>query len=140
MRTTMLGLVCLGMTACATLPTAPSVMVWPSPGKPLEVFQAEDQFCRQYARGGLGTTQDGAMMESGVTSAALGTVVGTAAGALIGAVTGSAGMGAAIGAGSGLVLGSSVGVGASQATGATVQQRYDQAFLQCMYTKGNQAK
>jgi len=68
----------------------------------------------------------------------VGTVVGAAAGAVIGTATGNPGAGAAIGAGSGLVLGSASGVQASAASGAALQSRYDMAYLQCMYAKGNQ--
>ena len=35
--------------ACATVPAGPSVMVLPGSGKPFEVFQADDDACRQWA-------------------------------------------------------------------------------------------
>ena len=41
------GAVLLG--ACVELPTAPTVAVMPSPYKPFEVFQADDQVCRGFA-------------------------------------------------------------------------------------------
>ena len=34
---------------CATMPTGPTVQVMPAPGKPFEVFMAEDGLCRQWA-------------------------------------------------------------------------------------------
>jgi hypothetical protein len=42
--------------ACATVPAGPSVMVLPGSGKPFEVFQADDDSCRQWAfsQGGAG--------------------------------------------------------------------------------------
>jgi hypothetical protein len=43
----LLALAALG--ACATIPAGPSVTAWPGPGKPLEVFQSDDAFCRQWA-------------------------------------------------------------------------------------------
>jgi len=45
----LLLLVVVALSACATVPTGPSVMVWPSPGKPFEVFQSDDAACRQWA-------------------------------------------------------------------------------------------
>jgi len=38
------------LSACARVPTAPSVMALPATGKPLDVFQAEDAECRAYAQ------------------------------------------------------------------------------------------
>jgi outer membrane lipoprotein SlyB len=67
-----------------------------------------------------------------------GTVIGAAAGAAIGSVTGRAGPGAAIGAGTGLLFGSAAGSNAAGASYYQVQRRYDQAYVQCMYAKGNQ--
>ena len=37
------------LRGCVELPTAPTVAAMPSPYKPLEVFQGEDQVCRSYA-------------------------------------------------------------------------------------------
>ena len=59
-------------------------------------------------------------------------------GAAIGAATGDAGIGAAIGAGSGLLLGSAAASSQAQWAGETLQRRYDNAYLQCMYANGNQ--
>jgi hypothetical protein len=135
------GIVLLGigvLSACAVIPTGPNVMVLPAPGKPFEVFQADDATCRQYARAQLGLEPAEAANQSAVTSGAVGTVLGAAAGALIGAGTGNPAAGAAIGAGSGLVLGGASGLGASGASAATSQARYDMAYVQCMYAKGNQ--
>ena len=135
------GIVLLGigvLSACAVVPTGPNVMVLPAPGKPFEVFQADEAACRQYARSQLGIGPAEAANQSAVTSGAVGTVIGAAAGALIGAGAGNPGAGAAIGAGSGLVLGGASGVSASGASVAASQSRYDMAYVQCMYAKGNQ--
>ncbi|MFZ0243357.1 MAG: hypothetical protein WAL90_17085, partial [Desulfobacterales bacterium] len=43
-----------------------------------------------------------------------------------------------IGAGSGLLGGAAVGYEPAYAAGWDVQQRYDTAYQQCMYAKGNQ--
>ena len=38
------------LSACARVPTAPSVLALPATGKPMDVFQAEDAECRTYAQ------------------------------------------------------------------------------------------
>lgn len=38
------------LSACASVPTGPSVLAFPGVGKPLDVFQAEDDGCRAYAQ------------------------------------------------------------------------------------------
>jgi hypothetical protein len=45
------------LSACATAPTGPSVMVLPGSGKSFEQFQAEDAACRQWATQQTETTQ-----------------------------------------------------------------------------------
>ena len=126
------------MTACATVPTGPSVMAMPGGGKTFELFQADDAVCRQWAAQQTGTTTSQASTQSMLTGAAIGTALGAVAGAAIGAASGHAGTGAAVGGGVGLLGGTAVG--ASNAAGAqtTVQHRYDIAYTQCMYAKGNQ--
>ena len=126
------------LSACVVVPTGPSVLVLPSVGKPMDLFQADEVGCRHYAQYQIGVAPEQAATQSAVASAAVGTVVGAAAGAVIGAAVGNPGAGAAIGAGSGLVLGSAGGVQASAASAAMLQSRYDMAYIQCMYAKGNQ--
>jgi hypothetical protein len=136
------GLVLLGigiLSACAVVPpSGPNVLVLPAPGKPFEVFQGDEAVCRQYARYQIGIEPAEAASQSAVASGAIGTVIGAAAGALIGAGAGNAAAGAAIGGGSGLVLGGVSGASAGGASAATLQARYDMAYVQCMYAKGNQ--
>jgi hypothetical protein len=125
------GLLALG--ACATTPTGPSVMVLPGSTKTFDAFRADDAVCRQFAfEQAGGVTANEAATQSAAASAAVGTAVGAAAGALIGG-----GQGAAVGAGSGLIIGSAAGAGYAGYAGATNQQRYDFAYQQCMYLKGN---
>jgi len=128
----------MGLSGCATIPTGPSVMVLPGQGKPFEQFQTDDAICRQWADQQVGTTPGQASTESAISSAAIGTLIGAGLGAAIGAASGNPGIGAAIGAGSGLLGGTLYGTGASQAAAGTVQWRYDIAYEQCMYAKGNQ--
>jgi hypothetical protein len=69
------------MTACATVPTGPSMMVLPGQGKNFEQFQADDSLCRQWAMQQTGTTTSNASAGSTVSGAVIGTAVGAAAGA-----------------------------------------------------------
>lgn len=126
------------LSACAVVPTGPSVMVLPGVGKPFDQFQVDDVVCRQYAQQQTGIPPGQAATASTVNSAALGTVLGAGAGAAIGAAAGNAGAGAAIGAGSGLLLGTATGAQAGAASSGTLQWRYDVSYMQCMYAKGNQ--
>lgn len=127
------------LAACVVAPpTGPSVMVLPAKGKDLAQFQQEDATCRQFAwsqSGGAAPAQ--AASDSFINSAALGTLLGGAAGAAIGAAAGNPAAGAAIGAGSGLFVGGASGANAAAYSGASLQQRYDIGYMQCMTAKGN---
>jgi hypothetical protein len=121
------------LCGCAQMPTGPSVAVLPAPGKPFEVFTAEDQACRAYSAQSAGADPNDAAAKSVASSAVVGTVIGAAAGAMLG---GHNGIGT--GAGLGLLAGSAVGAGRGAEARYSVQQRYDIAYEQCMYAKGNQ--
>jgi hypothetical protein len=130
----------LALCACVAVPqnSAPSVVAGPGTGKSWDQFQADDGSCRQYAQQQIGNTTPGkAAQDSAVGSAAVGTLLGAAAGALIGAGAHNPGAGAAIGAGTGLAVGSAVGANNAQVAGATVQQHYDSAYVQCITGKGD---
>ena len=127
------------LSACATVPTGPNVMVLPGVGKPFEQFQVDDMLCRQYAQTQTGVPPGEAGRQSTINTAALGTLLGAGAGAAIGAAAGDAGLGAAIGVAVvfsclGRRAGPEAGAGASRA----LQGRYDVSYMQCMYAKGNQ--
>src|SRR2546425_2939532 len=113
------------MTACATVPAGPSVMVLPGNGKNFEQFQADDAVCRQWAAQQTGTTTKQAATESAVSGAAIGTVLGAAAGAAVGAAAKSPATGAAVGAGAGLLGGAAIGGGNAQGAGTPGQQPHD---------------
>ena len=82
------------------MPTGPTVTVYPGPGKPFEVFQADDYACRQWAEEQIGGTSPSQTANQNLaTGAVVGTLVGAGLGAAIGAATGNVGAGAAIGAG-----------------------------------------
>ena len=124
--------------ACATVPSGPSVMVLPGSGKPFEVFQADDDACRQWAFRQSGAGPNDVVGGNTIGGATLGTLLGGALGAAIGAAAGNPAIGAAVGAGSGLVLGTAGGASADTQTAGSMQRRYDIAYTQCMYAKGNQ--
>src|SRR5574341_2497367 len=105
----------------------------PGSGSSFEQFRFDDADCRQFAYSQAGgTTADQAAVDSGVRSAAVGTIIGAAAGAAI-----DGGHGAAVGAGTGLAIGALAGSGAASASSYELQRRYDSAYVQCMYAKGH---
>jgi hypothetical protein len=125
-------------TGCATVPSGPNVVALPGQGKPFEVFRADDYACRTFAAQQTGEPATDTAARNVAGGAILGTLLGAAAGAALGAIGGNAGIGAAAGAGVGLLGGSAVGAGNAGAAYGTMQQRYDAAYLQCMYAKGHQ--
>jgi hypothetical protein len=129
----------LAISGCVTVPTGPSVMVLPGSQKPFEAFRADEAECRQYAYSASGgQAGDQVAMNNAAATAVAGTLIGAAAGAAIGSVSGNAGPGAAIGAGTGLLFGSAAGSNAAAGSYYYTQRRYDNAYVQCMYGKGNQ--
>ena len=128
----------LFISGCATIPSGPSVLVLPAPDKPLAQFQDDEFTCRQWAGQQVGISAQDAVVSDTAKGAAVGTLVGAGAGTLLGAASGRPGTGAAIGAGTGLLFGTAAGSGAGQEYGWETQRRYDFAYVQCMYTKGNQ--
>lgn len=123
----------LVLAGCVTAPSGPRVAVMPASGKPFEVFVEEDRLCRQWADQSLGVNAADAANRSLLGSAAVGTAIGAAAGAAAGGHNG-AGSGAAVG----MVVGTAAGSGQSANTSYDLQRRYDVAYQQCMYAKGNQ--
>jgi len=123
---------------CATVPTGPSVMVLPASHKPFEEFQVDDSACRQWAAQQIGAPPGTPINQNAAVGATVGTLVGAGIGAAIGAAAGNPGAGAAIGAGTGLLGGAAAGADADRWYGWEAQRRYDIAYQQCMYSKGNQ--
>jgi hypothetical protein len=126
------------LAGCATIPPGPSVMVMPGNGKSFEAFQADDSVCRQWAQNQTEWNANQTVNENLAGGAIAGGALGAAAGALIGAASGNLGPGAAIGAGAGLLGGAALGSTQAYGAGGEVQRRYDNAYQQCMYAKGNQ--
>ena len=120
------------LVGCAVTPQGPRVAVMPTPGKPLELFAQEDQYCRSFAQQSIGpdTSADRA-----IGAAVVGTLLGAAVGS---AMSSRRYNNTAAGAATGLMMGSVVGAGNSQAEGQSAQHRYDIAYQQCMVSKNNQ--
>ena len=138
-RTAALVSICgLLLGACATVPAGPGLMALPGTGKSFEQFQIDDTVCRQWASQQTGTTPERAAGLSTAEGAGLGTLLGAGLGAAIGAAAGHPGAGAAVGAAGGLLTGTAVGASRGGAAGHEVQRRYDNAYEQCMYAKGDQ--
>lgn len=133
-KTIMGAAVALAIAGCAQMPTAPTIAVMPAPGMPFDVFQRDNYQCQMYARQALGGNAGNAANQQVATGAVAGTVVGAAAGALIGGNSNAAGAGAA----TGLLFGTAAGAGSASETTYGLQRRYNVAYAQCMYAKGNQ--
>ena len=137
-RYSYLVLAMLLISGCASPPIGPSVMVLPAPGKPFDAFQADDYACRRWAEQQVGISPNAAAGQHLAGGAAAGTLLGAGLGAAIGAASGHPAEGAAVGAASGLLAGTAAASGPAYAAGAEVQMRYDNAYQQCMYSRGNQ--
>ena len=122
---------------CVQQPAGPMVAVMPAPYKPFEVFQQDQAVCMGYANQLVAGGAEAANSQAFGT-AALGTVLGAGLGAAIGAAAGAPGIGAAIGAASGAVVGTGYAAPPAYGSQYGLQQRYDWAYSQCMYAKGNQ--
>jgi hypothetical protein len=128
----------LMLSACATMPTGPSVNVLPAQGKSFDVFVKEDGTCKQWAQSQTGNSAQETFDKNAVTGAVAGTAIGAGLGAAMGSASGHAGAGAGIGAATGLLFGSLIGSENGQVGSREVQRRYDNAYMQCMYSYGNQ--
>jgi len=126
------GTASLLLASCAQMPTGPSIAVMPGANKPFDVFVQDDQLCRGWAAHSIGIPGHDAAAERMLSS----TVAGAAIGAVVGAVAGGD-RGAGTGAAFGTVIGASAGTNQSAATAYDAQRRYDIAYQQCMYSKGN---
>ena len=131
-----LAVVFLG--GCAAMPTGPTVMVMPGPGKPFEIFVVDDNLCRQWAQQQIGGASPSETANQNLTTGAVvGTLIGAGLGALIGSTSGDAGAGAVIGGGAGLLTGTAIASDQAYDSRWQLQRRYDIAYQQCMYSRGN---
>jgi len=120
------------LASCAGHPVGPTVPVMPAPNKPFDVFQEDQAICKSFADQQIGGAAESANNQA-IGSAVIGTVLGAGLGAAIGG-----GRGAAIGAAGGAAVGTGYGASASADSNYGIQQRYDIAYSQCMYSRGNQ--
>ncbi|MCC7276169.1 MAG: glycine zipper family protein [Alphaproteobacteria bacterium] len=120
------------LAGCVTPPQGPQIAVMPPPYKPFAVFQEDQAICAQYAQSTVAGGAEAANNRQ-VGTAVVGTVLGAGVGAIV-----SGGRGAAIGAGTGAVVGTAVGSGPAANAQYGLQRRYDIAYGQCMYSRGNQ--
>jgi uncharacterized protein YcfJ len=104
----------------------------PGPYKPFEVFQRDNFECLQYA-----DVQVAGGAETANNRAVGATVLGAGLGLALGAATGDGSV-ATAGAVAGGAAGATIGAGMSDSANYSLQRRYDIAYAQCMYAKGNQ--
>ncbi len=102
-------------------------MALPGTGKSADQFRYDDAECRNFADAQIGGTTP-----SDVANAGAATAVGAGVGAAFGGASG-----AAVGAGFGLLTGVAVGANSGEASAYALQRRYDNAYVQCMYSKGH---
>ena len=122
------------LAGCATRPLGPTVTVFPAAYKPFDVFQRDQFECGQFA-----SAQVAGGAEAVNNRAVGATVVGTALGLALGAATGN-GRAATTGAVAGGVIGAAVGANETARGEAGLQRRYNIAYSQCMYSRGNQVQ
>ncbi len=122
----------LALAGCAQQPLGPMVRVMPGQNKPFDVFQRDQYDCKAYAN-----DQVAGASQSANNKAVGATAVGALLGLGIGAATGG-GRSAVTGAAIGGTAGAAVGASESDRANYGIQRRYDDAYAECMYSKGNQ--
>ena len=122
------------LAACAYAPMGPTVLVMPPKGKSFDTFQQDQLICKNYA-----SNQVSAQADSANTTSALQGLGGAILGAGLGAAVGG-GEGAAIGAAGGAAAGTLVGASTSGQRQKSIQEQYNNAYVQCMVAKGNLIK
>ena len=129
--------IALTVTGCAVVPSTPTVMVLPGTHSSPTQFQADSLACQQQAQ----TLLAGAVQAANDQAAAnvvVGTMMGAAVGALMGHGYYDSSDWVAWGAGTGLLMGGVAAGGSSQAWSYSLQQRFNIAYVQCMYQRGHQ--
>ena len=120
------------LSGCATEPMGPTTLVMPAQGKPFEVFAQDQTTCKQFADHEVGGNELTANLKEFGTAA-----ISTALGAGLGAALRGA-RGAGIGGALGAVAGTAMAGRGSSKDQAGLQGRYNIAYTQCMYSRGNQ--
>lgn len=120
------------LNGCASAPMGPTALVMSAPGKPFDVFAQDQTTCKQFAGGEVnGGATVSNLKQFGAAA------VATALGAGLGAAVRNR-RGAEIGGAMGAIAGASGAAYGSARDQNGLQGRYDLAYTQCMYSKGNQ--
>ncbi len=115
------------LAGCETMPQGPTVTALPGDAKSSDEFRADDVDCRQHASAQADeVTLASTGRAGGVTGAARGTAIG------VGTVDGRGST--VVGGKTGSLID---GTDSAQFVGYGLQQRYNRAYVQCMYMKGN---
>jgi hypothetical protein len=121
------------LVGCTGVAPGPVALVMPAQGRSLAHFQVDDEFCRAFALDRLGGVSPEAAAITNLASSVIGAMgLFGLAGAVI-----DGSRGARIGAAVGAVTG---GIGAGVAgldARSPVQTRFDNAYVQCMFTRGH---
>jgi hypothetical protein len=120
------------LSGCATEPMGPTALVMPASGKPFEVFVQDQATCKQFADSQVGGGASMANLKE-LGSAAISTALGAGLGAAV-----RGGRGAGIGSAIGSIAGAAMAGRGSARDQNGLQGRYDLAYTQCMYSRGNQ--
>ncbi len=121
------------LAACVTTPTGPHVAVMPAKGKTLDQFKADDQICKDYAQAQIGDELE----KSSAMNTLMDMAIGGAVGALGGQAIGHNTRGTLTGASIGMAAGLAAGAYQANKAGDDAQIQYDNAYQQCMVTKGH---
>ena len=111
------GSICVVSASCSTAPVGPQVMVLPGSDKTLAQFEADDSACRRWAAQRIGATPSEAADTPSAPNAATAPAAGPSPE---------------------IVAGSTIGAGSGERARWSTQDRYDVAYMQCMYASGNQ--
>lgn len=126
-------LLLLLLAGCVSAPVGPHVSVIPAKGKTLEQFKIDDQTCKAYAQGQVGDE----MEKNSALNTLMDMAIGGAVGALGGQAIGHNTKGTLAGAGIGMAAGLATGAYQANKASEDAQIRYDNAYQECMHTKGH---
>jgi hypothetical protein len=118
------------LAGCDTMPEGPTVSAFQGADRNLDEFRTDDTDCKQFSQAQVGGAASASAGRANVVPSEMrGTAVCRAMGAVVG------GRGSAA---SGSMAGSLIdGLEAAQFAGNGLQRRYNCAYVQCMYMKGD---
>lgn len=124
------------LVGCASTPMGPLVQVMPGPNKAFDVFQTDILRCKSFAQSQV-EGQAAAANYRGIGSGVLTTAAGGSSGALVGMTLGNTGYGMAAGTAGAVMSAVPAGIDTSKNAETGIQTQYDNAYTQCMYSRGN---